>query len=99
MSLSVDALQNLALLAIFVTVATIDLMIWRMTRAIRALTDIMDSRRRRCCLSTDRNIKQRLAFMAEGIQAQEGFHWPEFEQLCRDALRLIEELERVKGLP
>ena len=40
-----------------------------------------------------KEIKERLAFMMEGIQAQEGFNWVEYEQLCRDALARIQVLE------
>lgn len=40
-----------------------------------------------------KTIKQRLAFMQEGIEAQSGFNWNEYQQLCGDALHRIDELE------
>ncbi len=41
-----------------------------------------------------KGTKERLAFMREGIRAQEGFNWIEYEQLCSDALARIDQLER-----
>ena len=42
-----------------------------------------------------KTLKERLAFMMEGIKVQEGFNWTEYEELCRDALARIESLEKV----
>ena len=43
--------------------------------------------------SPARGVKRRLAFMAEGIRAQQGFNWDEYELLCRDSLEEFEKME------
>ena len=42
-----------------------------------------------------KDITQRLAFMMQGIEAQDGFNWNEYQQLCSDALSEILRLRDV----